>query len=57
MLVVEYREARSQEHLARLRRLWALRALATTGSSQLEIAAALSVLRPQRAFTPDESAI
>ena len=42
-LVVEYRDARSQEDSARLRRLLALRALAATGSSQREIAAALGV--------------
>ncbi len=42
-LVVEYRDARSQEDSARLRRLLALRALAATGSSQREIATALGV--------------
>lgn len=42
-LVVEYRDARSQEDFARLRRLVALRALAATGSSQREIATALGV--------------
>jgi len=42
-LVVEYRDARSQEDSARLRRLLALRALSATGSSQREIAAALGV--------------
>jgi predicted nucleotidyltransferase len=42
-LVVEYRDARSQEESARLRRLVALRALSATGSSQREIAAALGV--------------
>lgn len=42
-LVVEYRDARSQEDSARLRRLSALRALRATGSSQREIAAALGV--------------
>lgn len=42
-LVVEYRDARSQEESAWLRRLLALRALCATGSSQREIAAALGV--------------
>lgn len=42
-LVVEYRDARSQEESARLRRLVALRALSATGSSQREIAKALGV--------------
>ena len=42
-LVAEYRDARSQEGAARLRRLLALRALIATGSSQREIAAALGV--------------
>jgi len=42
-LVVEYRDARSREESARLRRLLALRALSATGSSQRQIAAALGV--------------
>lgn len=42
-LVFEYRDARTQEASARLRRLLALRALSATGSSQREIAAALGV--------------
>jgi predicted nucleotidyltransferase len=42
-LVVGYRDARSQENSARLRRLLTLRALSATGSSQREIAAALGV--------------
>lgn len=45
-LVAEYRDARSQEDLARLRRLLALRALVATGSSQREIASALNVSQP-----------
>ena len=45
-LVVEYRDARSQEDFARLRRLLALRALVATGSSQREIASALGVSQP-----------
>ena len=42
-LIAEYRDARSREESARLRRLLALRALAATGSSQREIATALGV--------------
>lgn len=42
-LLSEYRVSRSQEDAARLRRLLALRALAATGSSQRNIAAALGV--------------
>lgn len=45
-LVVEYREARSQENLARLRRLLALRAMTATGSNQREIAANLGISQP-----------
>jgi len=45
-LVVEYRDARTQEDFARLRRLLALRALVATGSSQREIASALGVSQP-----------
>ncbi len=41
--LVEYRDARSQEESARLRRLLALRALSATGSSQREIATDLGV--------------
>lgn len=42
-LVDDYLDARLQEGAARLRRLLALRALAATGSTQREIAAALGV--------------
>ena len=42
-LVAEYRDARSREESARLRRVLALRALSATGSSPREIAAALGV--------------
>ncbi len=45
-LVGEYRDARSQEESARLRRLLALRAMVATGSSQREIASALGVSQP-----------
>ena len=45
-LVVEYREARSQEELSRLRRLLALRAMLATGSTQREVAAHLGVSQP-----------
>lgn len=45
-LVGEYREARSQEELSRLRRLLALRAMLATGLSQREVAAHLGVSQP-----------
>lgn len=45
-LLAEYREARHDEDVARLRRVLALRAMAATGMSQREIAAALGVSQP-----------
>jgi len=45
-LVVEYREARHNEDVARLRRVLALRAMAATGMSQREIAAGLGISQP-----------
>ena len=44
--LAEYREARHDEEVARLRRVLALRAMAATGMSQREIAAALGVSQP-----------
>lgn len=45
-LVVEYRNARHQEEVAKLRRALALRALVAAGSSQREIAEVLGVSQP-----------
>ncbi len=45
-LLGEYREARQDEDVARLRRVLALRAMTVTGMSQREIAAALGVSQP-----------
>lgn len=45
-LLAEYRGARHDEDVARLRRVLALRAMAATGMSQREIAAALGVSQP-----------
>jgi predicted nucleotidyltransferase len=45
-LLVEYRAARQDEDAARLRRVLALRAMAATGMSQREIAAALGISQP-----------
>lgn len=45
-MLAEYLEARHDEDVARLRRLLALRAMAATGMSQREIAAALGVSQP-----------
>lgn len=45
-LVFEYRRARHQEDVAKLRRALALRALVVTGSSQREIADILGVSQP-----------
>jgi len=45
-LLTEYREARHDEDVARLRRVLALRAMAATGMSQREIAAALGISQP-----------
>lgn len=45
-LLVEYGKARHDEDAARLRRVLALRAIAATGMSQREIAAALGISQP-----------
>ena len=45
-LLAEYREAKREEHVARLRRVLALRAMAATGMSQRQIADALGVTQP-----------
>jgi len=45
-LLTEYRRARHDEDVARLRRVLALRAMVATGMSQREIAAALGVSQP-----------
>ncbi|WGX95862.1 nucleotidyltransferase domain-containing protein [Nocardioides sp. L-11A] len=45
-LLAEYRDARRDEDVARLRRVLALRALAATGMSQREIAEALGITQP-----------
>jgi predicted nucleotidyltransferase len=45
-LLAEYRGARHDEEVARLRRVLALRAMAATGMSQREIAAALGISQP-----------
>lgn len=45
-LATEYRSARRDEDLARLRRLFSLRAMLATGSSQRQIAATLGVSQP-----------
>lgn len=56
-LAGEYRSARRDEEVARLRRILALRALAATGKSQREIAEALDITQPavsqQLKFAPD----
>ena len=44
--LVQYRDARHDEDVARLRRVLALRAMAATGMSQREIAAALGISQP-----------
>lgn len=45
-LVAEYRDARREEDVARLRRSLALRAMVATGMSQRQIAEALGVSQP-----------
>ncbi|GAB91761.1 nucleotidyltransferase domain-containing protein [Gordonia rhizosphera] len=56
-LVREYRKARRDEEVARLRRILALRALAATGKSQRQIAEMLDITQPavsqQLKFAPD----
>jgi predicted nucleotidyltransferase len=45
-LLAEYRDAKRDEQLARLRRVQALRAMAATGMSQRQIADALGITQP-----------
>ena len=45
-LLAEYRDAKREEQIARLRRVLALRAMAATGMSQRRIADALGVTQP-----------
>jgi uncharacterized protein len=45
-LMAEYREAKRDEQIARLRRVLALRAMAAAGMSQRQIAEALGVTQP-----------
>lgn len=56
-LIAEYRDARRDEDLARLRRVLALRAMVATGMSQRQIAEALGITQPavsqQLKFAPD----
>jgi uncharacterized protein len=56
-LLAEYRDARRDEEVARLRRAIALRAMLATGMSQREVAEALGITQPavsqQVKFSPD----
>lgn len=56
-LLAEYRDAKRDEQIARLRRVLALRAMAATGMSQRQIADALGVTQPavsqQLKFAPE----
>ncbi len=56
-LLIEYREARRDEDVARLRRVLALRAMVATGMSQRQIADALGITQPavsqQLKFAPE----
>ena len=56
-LLAEYRDARRDEDVARLRRVIALRAMAATGMSQRQIAEALGISQPavsqQFRYAPD----
>ena len=56
-LLAEYRDARRNEDIARLRRAIALRAMLATGMSQRQIAEALGISQPavsqQVKFSPD----
>ena len=56
-LLAEYLDARRAEHIARLRRVLALRAMATTGMSQRRVAEALGITQPavsqQLKFAPE----
>jgi uncharacterized protein len=56
-LLAEYRDAKRDEQVARLRRVLALRAMAATGMSQRQIADALGITQPavsqQLRFAPE----
>jgi uncharacterized protein len=56
-LLAEYREARRDEDVARLRRVLALRAMVATGMSQRQIADAIGITQPavsqQLKFAPE----
>ena len=56
-LLAEFRDARRDEDVARLRRVLALRAMAATGMSQRRVAEALGITQPavsqQLKFAPD----
>jgi predicted nucleotidyltransferase len=60
-LVSEYRDARREEDVARLRRVLALRAMVANGMSQRQIADALGVSQPavsqQLKFAPELSTV
>lgn len=60
-LVAEYRDARRDEEVARLRRTVALRAMLATGMSQREIATSIGVSQPavsqQLKFAPELSEV
>ena len=60
-LLAEYRDARRDEDVARLRRVLALRAMVATGMSQRQIAEALGVTQPaisqQLTSAPDLAAV
>lgn len=60
-LLAEYRDARRDEDVARLRRVLALRAMVATGMSQRQIAGALGVTQPavsqQLKFAPELGAV
>ncbi len=56
-LVLDYRDARRSEHVSRLRRVIALRAMLASGKSQREVAASVGLSQPavsqQLRFAPD----
>jgi uncharacterized protein len=58
-LLAEYRDAKRDEQIARLRRVLALQAMAATGMSQRQIADALTITQPavsqQLKFAPELS--
>ena len=56
-LVLDYRDARRSEHVSRLRRVIALRAMLASGTSQRDVAASVGLSQPavsqQLRFAPD----